>query len=72
MVKVFNFMVQNIIKCSNFQTMSEVLKSNVDISEALIKLVTTQDNIMQFVAAKILFLLVESDRLVVCNDSITQ
>ena len=42
--------------------MSEVLKSNVDISEALIKLVTTQDNIMQCVAAKILFLLVENDR----------
>ena len=57
-------MIQNINLCLKFQTMSEVLKSNVDISEALIKLVTTQDNIMQCVAAKILFLLVENDRLV--------
>ena len=43
--------------------MSDVLKCSVDVRDVLIKLVTTQDNIMQCVAAKILFLLVENDRL---------
>ncbi|XP_063678291.1 uncharacterized protein LOC134814173 [Bolinopsis microptera] len=52
----------------NTETMKDVLKCSVDIKEVLLKLVTNQDNIMQCVAAKILFLLVENDRELLYDD----
>ena len=49
--------------CLTFQTMKEVVNCSVDVRDVLVTLVTTQDNVMQCVAAKILYLLVENDRL---------
>ncbi|KAL5251969.1 hypothetical protein ACHWQZ_G014942 [Mnemiopsis leidyi] len=54
----------------NTETMQEVVNCSVDIREVLVTLVTTQDNVMQCVAAKILYLLVEHDRELLNDDRI--